>query len=121
MGLGLAPSIAFAIDDVSWLPSNITATGTSQGTAATLANNQNLINLITAASNTGLILPASPNSFNGDPFIVNVASSTTGIVYPPVGGTINGGSVNAGINVAQNKTALFYRFSALVWLSILTN
>ena len=112
--LGLAPALAALLD---FTPTAITGTGTSAGTAATCTGT--LVNLTTAGSQTGLILPAVGVGLGalGRVIVVGVASATTGIVYPPTGATINGAS---SLNVAQNKTVAFYYYSPTIIFSILT-
>ena len=56
------------------------------------------------AGNTGYRLPAANR---GDTFtIANWSTGNTHIIYPPVGGVLNGGSANAGLNLATAKSAL---------------
>lgn len=83
---------------------NITTAGTTQGTATLLTGALN--RLTTAASQTGAILPA--NAAQGGPITVTCLTATTAVLFPPVGGSINGLAVNTGVNVAQNKSAIAY-------------
>lgn len=83
---------------------NITAAGTTQGAAVALTGAVNRVT--TAASQTGVILPA--NAAQASPIVVSVLTATTGVVYPPVGGSINGLAANTGVNVAANKVAVCY-------------
>lgn len=45
-------------------------------------------------------------------------SSTTALIFPPTGGTINGGSVDASVNLAQNKGTLFRYLTPLTLVTI---
>lgn len=110
MGAGL-PGLAATL--IGLTPVTLVTTGTSAGTAAAI--NANFVKLDTASSQTGAILPAAagPGAF----FVVFNPDSDSGVVYPPSGATINGGS---SLTVAQNKTAIFFKFSTTLWCSVLT-
>lgn len=80
----------------------VTAVGTAQVGAASLPG---FINAVTTnVGQTAVVLPA--NRGIGNPLVVNVVTATAGLVFPPVGGAINGGAANAAFSVAQNKPAL---------------
>jgi len=113
MGLGMAPGLAAQI---GFTPSAVTTTGTSSGTAYALDPSQDLISLTTASSQTGAIL--STNTRLGDVIVVNNSASTTGVIYPSSGATINAAS---SYSVAQNKTALIVRYSTTLYFAILTS
>lgn len=81
---------------------SVTLTGTTQGTAATLIQTVSIVTA--AASQTGGILP---NHNPGRTQEVVNTSGTTAVIYPPVGGAINGLSANTGVNVPANKSAIF--------------
>lgn len=122
MNLGLPGPIANLIGDT---PSTLVTTGTTAATAAAIRSN--FVVLTTAGSQTGALLPAAsasggmPGGSPSDIITVTNPTATTGIVYPEVGGTLNGGTVTTGgQNLAQNKTAVFIRVAALTWVSILT-
>jgi hypothetical protein len=73
----------------------LTATGTTQATALQLGADINVCS--TVAASTGVILqPMNP----GDEVIVRNGGANALLVYPPVGGTINALSANAGYSVA---------------------
>lgn len=82
----------------------VTGVGTAQVGAAALTGFINIVT--TAVGQTAVILPAL--SASASPILVRVTSATAALVFPPAGGTINGGSVNASFSVAQNKPTLFY-------------
>lgn len=75
----------------------LTATGSTQLTALALASDFSIFG--TVAASTGAILSA-----RGDTFVVNNGANTL-TLYPPVGGNINGGALNAGISVPAGKSA----------------
>lgn len=82
----------------------ITAVGTAQTGSAALTGFINAVT--TSVGQTAVQLPA--NRGTGNPLVVNVITATAGLVFPPSGGAINGGSANASFSVAQNKPALCY-------------
>lgn len=113
MGLGLPSALAGKLGAAIV---GVTTAGTAQGTATALT--VNAFNLLTtAASQTGAILPAgSP----GDCVLVFTNTATTAVIYPATGGTIQNGSANAGVNLAQNKAMLLYCRAANTWIYLLT-
>jgi hypothetical protein len=85
--LGLDPSAA------------VTAAGTTQGTATALAGNN--ANVTTSSVSAGVKLQAT----EGSSFVYNTGPNTL-TVYPPVGSTILGLAVNAGLTVAAGSGVL---------------
>lgn len=75
----------------------LTATGSTQATALALVSDFSIFG--TVAANSGAILGA-----RGDSFVVNNGANTL-TLYPPVGGNINGGTLNAGISIPAGKSA----------------
>lgn len=75
----------------------LTATGSTQGGALALVSDFSIFG--TVAASTGAILGA-----RGDSFVVNNGANTL-TLYPPVGGNINGGTLNAGIAIPAGKSA----------------
>lgn len=110
MGVGTPAPLASLL---GYEPSAVTCAGTAAGDATPITTK--LSQLTAASSQTGAILPS--DALNGDIFIVNTVSSTSAVVYPPSGATINAAS---SLTVAQNKTALLVKYSATLWFSILT-
>ena len=91
------------------------ALGSSQGTALALPSD--FVVFTNVAGSTGTILPTSsvPDWIT----IVNHGANTL-TVYPPVGGAIANGSVNAGFSVAANKTANFLAISSINFAAALS-
>lgn len=115
MGLGMPGPLAQIIGRT---PAAVTTAGTTAGTATALAPNS-INNLTTASSQTGAILPAIAAGLAnlGDMIVCNVTSSTSGVLYPPSGATINGAS---SLTVAQNKTVISFYYSPTLIFSVLT-
>lgn len=86
----------------------VAAAGTVIGNAAALSEG---FNLVTAADNTkGVILPAFVAGEK-----IKVKNNTSGkilLVYPPVGGKINGGAANAVYNVAALAERTFHVYNS---------
>lgn len=96
------------------LQSPLTALGSSQTTAfPLLASADNIFG--TVAASTGAILPvvAPPDEVG----VWNGGASTL-TIYPPVGGTINGGSVNSSVSLTAGSGVTFTAVDALTWDSL---
>ena len=81
----------------------LTAAGTNQATAYAIVSPFSQFS--TVAASTGAILPAQ--CLANDSVAAYNAGANTLTVYPPVGGTINGGSVNAGVSVSTKTLTRF--------------
>lgn len=90
--------------------------GTAQATGTVIR--QSMADLTTAGGATAFTL----NSTAGITrlFFLCNTSSTTALIFPPSGGAINNGSTDASVNLAQNKTALVWRYSTTAWRFLLT-
>ena len=90
--------------------------GTAQNGTAVVTTNMTI--LTTAGGQTAITLPVTiPAS---GPVIISNFSATTGLVFPATGESINGGTLNASVNIAQNASRIFYKVSATQWISFLT-
>ena len=89
-------------------PTTIAFAGTTQATAAPIVDLVAVITNNTAAN--GGILPVG----TGGQRILLIPSLVTNapLVYPPVGGTINFGTVNAGVAITARKVAEFVALDA---------
>lgn len=78
------------------IDAGITATGSTAAGAAPLVSNINILGTVAASSGVSLPIITAPGA------TVRVYNSTATVaeVYPPLGGTINGGSINAGVTLA---------------------
>jgi hypothetical protein len=100
------------------LITGLTATGSSQATALQLANRTALNEITTAASSTGVVLPA-PKSLGMTITIANQGANTLS-VYPQLGGTIDNGTANAAVTLAPGKTAAYEASSLTNWYTVAT-
>lgn len=111
MGLGLPAQLAQLLGGN---PSQLTTAGTTQGTAVIIKSTNT--ELLTAASQTGALLPISPDNANVMiPYMVANPTATTGVLYAPTGHTINGA---ASVNVAQNKHVMAWQYKPTKWAAI---
>lgn len=100
VGVGIAaPAVQYVTGTVL---NTQTATGSSSQTNS-FAISADITIFTVAASNTGARLPLGSNP--GDNFIIANYDSNTMLIYPPVGGIINGGSLNASVNLTTKKSA----------------
>lgn len=109
MGAGVPAGAASAT--IGSLNNNITALGSTQATATLLSLASNSVVTVGAGS-TGVILP--PGNGAGDALsagdwvrVYNAVAGNAINVYPPLGGKINGGTLNAAISLAALKPAEF--------------
>ena len=100
------------------IDASITAGGSNAATATLLVSSVNVVT--TAAASTGVALPAvvAPGA------MIDVFNNTGTVftAYPPAGGTINGGSINAGVTIAAVSSGVagkgsFIQTAALTYLS----
>ncbi len=112
MGAGLPGAAAVAIGAGS-IELAKTATGsTSQANSYAIV--ADTTEFTTAAANSGARLP--DNAEVGSQFqIFNAQASNAMFVYPHVGGTINGLSANAKVDIAASKGGVFTRISGTKW------
>lgn len=80
----------------------LTATGSTQGTALLLNSDINIFG--TVALNTGAILNPDYESC----FIFNGGAATLSL-YPPDGGSIDGGTTNSAVSIVSGAKVLVFR------------
>lgn len=92
----------------------IAATGTTQATAAPLTSNLTAISNNTAAN--GVVLPVG--NVQQKMYIYPQLITNAPLLYPPVGGTINFGTINAGVAITARKLteALAIDNTGLNWI-----
>lgn len=114
MGVGLPQEQAtrLGLADVTTLAG--VGTAQSGGAAIRTTNTK----LTTSSGQTAAVLPSDAELFL--PYLVRNSTSTTGLVYPPSGATINAASADASVSIAQNLARIFIRVGALTWISFLT-
>lgn len=94
--------------------------GTGVGTAQVGAAPITVDVLIITTSTTGqtaFVLPSDAVPGDSVDIIANSGISASALVYPAVGGTINGGSVNTSITFAASKSATLWCTGPLSWYS----
>jgi hypothetical protein len=100
-------------DKLGYNPQLVAAAGTTQTTAATT---QSKLIEMTATGADGIILP---NADIGTPVNVFNSSSSTGLVYVPVGHTLNT-SLNGSLSLVTHKGAIFIQYRNKFWYSVLS-
>jgi hypothetical protein len=98
-------------------PQSVTGVGTAQAGAALIRKKNTWAMLVTAGGATACVLPADAELMV--PYFICVETSTTGLVFPPTGHSINAAAANASVGIAQNVARIFYRCTATHWLSFL--
>jgi hypothetical protein len=90
-----------------------TASTTTQATATAITAD---ITVFTTVASTGaVILPAGGAA---DILIMNGQATNALIVFPPIGGTINGGSANASYSQAVSKCARYVSADGTAWFAM---
>jgi hypothetical protein len=105
-GAGFPPLQAVAVlGDFDNGSSNtgIIATGSTQATAYAITATNSIFT--TVSSGTGGILQTATSP--GDEGTITNFGANSLTVYPPVGGTINNGTVNAGVTVSANTMSIW--------------
>jgi hypothetical protein len=110
MGTGMPWSTAAYL---GYTPQTVAAAGTTQANAATV---QSKLIEMTATGADGIILP---NADIGTPVNVFNSSSSTGLVYVPVGHTLNT-TLNGSLSLVTHKGAIFIQYKNKFWYSILS-
>lgn len=96
-------------------PQTIAGVGTAQvGAAKILSKN---VELTTAGGATAAVLPAAAKI--NQPHYVVVTTATAGLVFVPLGHSLNG-SLNGSLSIAQNKAAILYQYKRNNWTAILS-
>jgi hypothetical protein len=109
-GVGLPAAVATQIcGDVQ---DNITAAGSTQGTAVLLNADHCIVT--TAATGTGVILP--PAQPGADVTVKNLGANAL-LVYPATGGAINALAANAGFSIAAGGQGRFLGRNNINWVT----
>ena len=115
-GVGIAPIQALNIAGVA--TTSLTAAGTTTTDALVLGLDDHHI-VGTVGANSGVRLPSTVWS-TGDWLIVsNTQATNTLKLYPPTGGTINGGAADAALSVPVNRAVMIICTSATAFQGII--
>jgi glutamate-1-semialdehyde aminotransferase len=90
-----------------------TANNTTQATATAITADVTVFS--TVASTGAAILPTGGAA---DILVMNGQASNALVVFPPIGGTINGGSANASYSQAVSKCARYVTADGLNWYAM---
>lgn len=94
---------------------NLTALGSSQGTALTIPLGQDLTILTTVAAGTGVMLPGPYGLTVGEEYAVANHGTNALLVYPAVSGFVGNAAQNAGYSLAAGKTGYFVYVGINKW------
>jgi hypothetical protein len=94
----------------------VTATGTTQGTAAALPSNKEICPATCSGAGQGVVLPTPP--IGATVTVINQNPSNTILVYPPTSMGINNLATNAGYSLGTVSTARFYYISTNQWYTV---
>ena len=87
----------------------VAAAGSGQSDAALIGAN---VSIVTGATGSnGVVLRKAKSNYAG--VIYSSAATNALLVYPPSGGTINGGSTDASVSLTAKKPAIFYAIGPL--------
>lgn len=95
------------------------AAGSASGDAGVLPAGTSRFYPVTAADGTkGVRIHADDDVIGREIVIINTVNSAVLKVYPPTGGTINGGVADASLNTASGKSMRLVCTAALTWYSV---
>jgi hypothetical protein len=92
-----------------------TASTTTQATATAITAD---ITVFTTVASTGAVI--LPSGGAADILIMNGQATNALIVFPPIGGTINGGSANASYSQAVSKCARYVTADGMAWYAMIS-
>ena len=100
----------------------VAGSGTAQKTDSAAITASNLLaiglnNVTTAGGATAIQIPSTMPL--GASFLVNNTSSTAALLFPPSAGTINGGSADASLSIAQNKPTWVTRVTTVIFVAVI--
>jgi hypothetical protein len=102
MGLGMPPALAGRLGNT---PQTIAGVGTSQTGAGALSGG-GLFVLTPTSSNTAFVL-SNATSTGRPVYVYNSSATYIATIFPPSGGSINGGATNAGFTIPPLSGMLF--------------
>lgn len=115
MGSGVSSALG-ATQIVGDVADNLTALGSTQGTALLLSTAINIVT--TAAASTGVIL--MPSEVGAEVYVCNLGANALS-VYPATGAAINAIAANGAFSVGAGKAATFKgRANGTGWVTILS-
>lgn len=99
---------------------NVAATGSTQTDAAIIGAN---VNIISGADGTKGVALRKPKGLTSKltvyvALVYSSAATNALLVYPPVGGTINNGAVNAALSIAAQKPAIFWSVNGTDFIAL---
>lgn len=96
----------------------IAAAGSDQATGTAVTAGLTIVSTATGTSADGVRLPA--NHGIGETITIVNATAVTVDVFPPVGGAINGGTVNVHKGLVSNMSGIYVSLGSDNWGAILS-
>ncbi len=96
-----------------------TSAGSSQADALAIPSTVELISFTTTGAGAGVVLPA-PTGINDTRAVVHAGATNAVLLYPAVGGKLNGLAANASISIAVGKSAICVAVNATDWVVIVS-
>ena len=116
---GLTPVQSMSIEGV--VVTGLSAAGTTQATAAICPGDTNVFATVVSGAGCQVGTLSVGDTLTilcpCDEYIIANHGANALLVYPPVGGAINNGTVNAAISIAANTSVLF---KAITTLNLIT-
>lgn len=113
----LAQRLGF-LDNGSRVAPTLVGVGTAQVGGAAIKRKATWLEITTAGGATAVVLPLDAELLV--PYLTQViVTSTTGLLFPPVGHKINAAATNASVALAQFLPRLSMRVNATQWVSFL--
>jgi hypothetical protein len=114
MAVGLSAEAAKATNgQFVNLPAGV---GTTQAGATAVSGDVNVI-VTSSAGNTAFVLPNDAIASDNVDIMALTTISASALIFPPLGGTINGGGANASITMAAGTSATFWCTANLTWIT----
>lgn len=113
MGAGMPAGQAAQLGDTN---KSITGVGTSQGGSSPIVYAGDVCLLTTSAGQTACTIDSAFPV--GEVAEVYTITATSGLLFPPTGCTIDQGSANASVAIAQNRGRRIRRVSATAFVTL---
>lgn len=101
---------------LGWTKASITAAGSTSANATACGAGANFF-ILTATGSDGVRMNSATPLLTE--VIVANTSGSNGVVYPPTGGKVNGGSTDAGETIASTTVQVWYRITTTDWVAVL--
>jgi len=111
--IGLPP---LTQQQLGWTKASITAAGSTSANATACGAGANFF-VMTATGSDGIRMNSAVPLLTE--IVVANTSGSNGVVYPPTGGKVNGGSTDAGETIGTTTVQIWWRISNTDWVASL--